>query len=371
MIAFSFIKQDICNPLNKKGSNLLNQLYSMKLISTAKLFTIFTSAAIICSCSKEDTDNVMPETSATLQIETSVLTRTSRSAFAATQSTTANGPVMGTNLTAGDKIGVSVFNTGSADNYQGMTDTATRNLAWTFDGSVWNAGTPFYLQNSQADIYAYYPYSASATNMSAIEVAPGYTDYLYGKSSNAVSKPAPAAQITLNHALSMISFTFSRTNYPGECKLNSITVKGVPADGTMDLRDGSIDVSSTTTDLAVKYFNAGNYTTGNWNHITIPATGTIGNVTTGTGNTVTEASAFHALVLPVAALPANTNTLRAEVMIDGAVYTVALNVQTPNANKWEAGKHYVYNLMLKGKELTVSTVTVNQWTQGGSSNIEI
>lgn len=343
----------------------------MKLISTAKLFTIFTSAAIICSCSKEDTDNVIPETSATLQIETSVLTRTSRSAFAATQSSTANGPVMGTNLTAGDKIGVSVFNTENSDNYQGMADTATQNLPWTFDGSVWNPANPFYLQNSQADIYAYYPYSASATNMSAIEVAPGYTDYLYGKSNSAVSKPTPAAQITLNHALSMISFTFSRTNYPGECKLNSITVKGVPAEGTMNLRNGSIDASNTTTDLAVKYFNADNYITGVWNNISIPATGTIGNVTTGTGNTVTEAPAFHALVLPVTTLPANTNTLRAEVMIDGAVYTVALNVQTPNANKWEAGKHYAYNLTLKGKDLIVSTVTVNQWTQGGSSDIEI
>ncbi|MEG1379409.1 MAG: fimbrillin family protein, partial [Bacteroidales bacterium] len=133
----------------------------------------------------------------------------------------------------------------------------------------------------------------------------------------------------------------------------------------------SVSPSAATTDLAVKYFNGGIYTSGIWNNITIPATGTIGNVTTGAGNIVTQAPAFHTLVLPATTLPANTNTLRAEVTIDGAVYTVALNVQTENANKWEAGKHYTYNLTLKGKELVVSTVTVNQWTQGGSSDIEI
>ena len=342
----------------------------MKLISTTKLFTILTTAIAISSCSKEDTTEVTPEATATLQIETSVLARTSRVALA-TQNMNNEGPVMGTNLSDGDSLGISVYNAGNTGNYQGLTDADSHNLPWTFNGSTWSATTPFFLQNSQADIYAYYPYSASASDMAAIEVAPGYTDYLYGKSNTSVSKPAPTAQITLNHALSMISFTFTRTNYPGECKLNSILVKELPANGTMDLRSGSVSPSAATTDLAVKYFNGGIYTSGIWNNITIPATGTIGNVTTGAGNIVTQAPAFHTLVLPATTLPANTNTLRAEVTIDGAVYTVALNVQTENANKWEAGKHYTYNLTLKGKELVVSTVTVNQWTQGGSSDIEI
>lgn len=335
----------------------------MKLISLTKLFAICAAVTTISSCSKDETLEVIPDAGETLKIETSVLSRVSRATTV--QTGTSEGPVMGSNLSTGDKIGVSIYNAGYNTNYQGMADTATHNLAWTLIGTKWTPAAPFYLQNSTADIYAYYPYDNAATNMSELVVAPGYTDYLYGKSKQSVSKPSPNAEITLDHALSMISFTFTRQNYPGECKLNSIILRQLPNNGTMDLRTGIVKTGTATDSLAVKYYNEGVYTSGIWQDITIPATDTIGNVT---GNNV--APAFHALVLPASTLPGDTTSLHADVTIDGATYAIPLNIKT-DSNEWQRGKHYTYNLTLKGKDLVVSTVTINQWINGGSSDIEI
>ena len=86
----------------------------MKLISLTKLFAICAAVTTISSCSKDETLEVIPDAGETLNIETSVLSRVSRATTV--QTGTSIGPVMGTNLSLGDKIGVSIYNAGDSTN---------------------------------------------------------------------------------------------------------------------------------------------------------------------------------------------------------------------------------------------------------------
>ncbi|MGL5920073.1 MAG: hypothetical protein ACRCZQ_06200, partial [Bacteroidales bacterium] len=67
----------------------------------------------------------------------------------------------------------------------------------------------------------------------------------------------------------------------------------------------------------------------------------------------------------------------AAIKVDDVVYNIPLNLQKTTSgngqtqNNWLNGRHYVYNLTYSNKVLSVSSVTVNQWQEGGSSDIEI
>ncbi len=336
-----------------------------------KIFTLAAAVTMLWSCSKEDSILTPDENeTASLQIETTVLSRASRATKVENGNTTVTGPVLESTLPNGSKIGVTVYNVDTTTNYQGLADSVSNNLLWTANESKWTPAKPFYLQNRGADIYGYFPYNAEAKNMFAIPVAPGYVDYLRGKSSNSVSKVYPNAAIVMNHALAMISFTFQRTNYPGECKLQAITLNNLPNAGTMNLTNGAITTADTKASFNVLHYNGTNYAGDNWSNITIPANGILGTVNSAPSNVVTTAPAFHALVLPATDLPSDTATLNASIVIDGATYTVALNIIS-GGNDWLPAKHYSYNLTLKGKDLVVSSVSVTQWTEGGFSDIEI
>ena len=66
------------------------------------------------------------------------------------------------------------------------------------------------------------------------------------------------------------------------------------------------------------------------------------------------------MVLPVSNY--STNSVKASFKIDNATYTVNLSSPT-NDNKWEAGKNYLYTVLLNGKQLTISKVEVTPWSE--------
>ncbi|MGL5785536.1 MAG: fimbrillin family protein [Bacteroidales bacterium] len=317
---------------------------------------------------------------------------------------------MGTELAQGSQIGVFVFNNGTKTSYTGSKNESNDGLnqAWTNSNKGWT-GDSFILGIQPADVYAYFPRIHSASPLSdntiqpsydAIPVAPGYTDYMYGKSTNTVNSTSSNANIQLNHALAMISFTFTKgTGYPTNeaCQVNAITIKNLPASGTMSVVDGistpENHVTGTDT-LAVKGFVNNSYIESgidgwniaefNFKPIEDNSNKQIGTVT---GNPVVTAPLFHALVLPNTGMPNKENItdseLHAVIKIDGVNYKISLSVNKDSSgtdsnenNKWESNKHYTYNLKIsgtsgQGNQLEVSSVTVRQWEQGGSSDIEI
>lgn len=180
-----------------------------------KFMILAACAASFYACSSNDvnTPDIEETTTGLLSVSTSVLTQNSKGTKA---------PVTGTQLPSGSKIGVFVFNDNENTYYNGgngNTEGTAFNQQWTASGTdasqTWSA-TPFTLSIKHADVYAYYPWRTGET-YDSIDVQAGYTDYLVGAhTGDYVNGAQPVATIKLDHALSMISFTFKRDDsYPG------------------------------------------------------------------------------------------------------------------------------------------------------------
>ena len=55
--------------------------------------------------------------------------------------------------------------------------------------------------------------------------------------------------------------------------------------------------------------------------------------------------------------------------IDGQDYAVSLGNDATNA--WKAGENYLYTVKLSGKELSITSVTVAQWSGKTGGSLEI
>lgn len=357
-----------------------------------KFISYAAMAVALCACSNNDvtTPEIIDPQSATLSISTSVsnsiaLTRTTGTEENLSDAA-GTGPVMGTGLASGSQIGVFVFNANGFSKYPGITDQADMNLMWknTSEGWRYNKSQQFAFGSAKANVYAYFPYTGNESSLSIenadspkITVAPGYTDYLYGKSedSNGIiahDSKKSAATIKLNHALAMVTFTFENTGYTGPAVLQSITLNQLPNSGTLDITTGNINNIAGAANISIQKFDNNSYLTGAWTEAfaKVKIEGT-----TISEDQVTPGK-FHAMVLPQIADAVKDHN--ATIVIDGVSHNISLKVgqripseQAEQAD-WEKGKNYTYNLKLSGNnQLTVSTVEVTQWQEGGSSDIEI
>ena len=349
-----------------------------------KIISYAAMAVALCACSNNDvtTPEIIDPQSATLSISTSVsnsiaLTRTTGTKEGLSDAVS-TGPVMGTGLATGSKIGVFVFNAGGFDKYPGITDQSDMNLKWTYttDGWKYDNAQQFAFGSASANVYAYFPYSGNESSNEnkvapSITVTPGYTDFLYGKSENengniiAHHSKHSAATIKLNHALAMVTFTFANTGYTGPAVLQSITLNQLPNSGTLDITTGNITNVAGRENISIQKFDNNSYSTEAWTEAFAKEKIE--------GTTISEDQVtpgmFHAMVLPQVDNSVNNHT--ATIVIDGVSHEISLAVQNSDKN-WTKGKNYTYNLKLSGNnQLTVSSVTVNQWTEGGSSDIEI
>lgn len=368
-----------------------------------KFISYAAMAVALCACSNNDvtTPEIIDPQSATLSISTSVsnsiaLTRTTGTVLGGNGTTT--GPVMGAVLATGSQIGVCVYNsTNNNETYVPYTGTAqSENILWTASEStdpvkqIWvdSENNRFGFGSTPGHVFAYFPYNSELTadkgfDYKAIPVTPGYTDYLYGKSeeSNVIiahDSKNSAATIKLNHALAMVTFTFANTGYTGPSELQSITLNNLPNSGTLDITTGvtTIQEPALPNSLQIKKYTGAGYiepSHADWATTFANNKGTeqspaLGSLSANNG-IIATAGMFHAMVLPQAANSVNDHN--ATIVIDGVSHNISLAVQNSDKN-WTKGKNYTYNLKLNGKnQLTVSSVTVNQWTEGGSSDIEI
>lgn len=345
-----------------------------------KFISYAAMAMTLYACSNNDvtTPEIIDPQNATLSISTSVsnsIAKTRTTSNGTNLSDAAGtGPVMGISLASGSQIGVFVYNASTTSNYNGTTaNTVHKNLLWTNNGvQNWSFTGDYYLGNAHADIHAYFPYSTANNDTHIIPVESGYTDFLYGKSSNIVHLGEKAANIVLNHALAMVTFTFENTGYSGPSKLQSITLNNLPKSGTLDITNGEIASPTSIDTLKINKYDGSNYIDANaaqW--ATSFATNKIGGTTI--NGEEAAAGMFHAMVLPQESTDVNAYT--ATIVIDGVSHNISLKVNTnigDNNSDWKAGKNYTYNLKLSGNnQLEVSSVTVTQWQEGGSSDIEI
>lgn len=243
---------------------------------------------------------------------------------------------------------------------------------FTLGGTTWTPNAPIYLTGNTANVYGYYPSTASNSGIAdanttinatiyskGTDVAPleesfsgvGQTDYMWATPASATNldpNTSNVVTLTFNHALTRIAFVINKdANYPtatGSGAITSIkltnggTQKFTTA-GTFKVSDGTFTATtSTATSIeftaASKTINAYNVT---------PLT--------------TEVAC--GLVAPTTTA---LSSIGLQMTIDGKTMTAA---GFPAAPSWEKGKSYTYTVTVSPTTLTVSsTVTVAAWTDG-------
>lgn len=266
------------------------------------------------------------------------------------------------------------------------SDKSNNYAKYKYSSSAWNSdgSDKIYLTNAEAKIYAYYPtttlYNTTSLtipvtlleteseiaavdniNGTSIAAAAGEVDCMYATSVSSVtnkSNKTTPVPLTMNHALSMVSFrVYKAADYEGTGKLTKIVLKNVTGttlskgtSPTMNIKTGAITEGTPT---------AATYTR------TIKDGYTLEDTAAGAG-----AKKFSIMVLPIST-PIGSNNIQATFTIDGAEYTVKLTQPSDNSGAWLAGKNHLYTVKLSGTELSISTITVTQWVGVVGGTLEI
>ena len=245
----------------------------------------------------------------------------------------------GTAFSSGAKIGVTMLNsTGGA--YDGQT---YNNIAYTYNGSAWT-GSTIYLSPTAGKVYAYHPYDADRSNISAIALsattglASGGTDFMYATPAN-VTQTSRTATLVMKHALTAVSVTINRGTYTGTGTITGMTWTSSSAGtgGTLNATNGTINnpTGGGTT------FNSG--------------------LTSSATTNVSNGSTYTFMVVPTATnAPVNFS-----VTMDGQTYTVS-----SGSIKMESGTKYAFTLTMDSKTMSVSGVTVNTWTTSDKGELK-
>lgn len=240
---------------------------------------------------------------------------------------------------SGDEIGLFVSSGSVNSPYNSIA--SNKNVKSTFT-TVWTQATPVYLSSAKATIYAYYPYSASVTDGTAVDIDhTSQTDYMYATAVSNINNRQPRAAITMNHALSLVQFDFKKENYTGAGSLTAITIANksggtsLVSTGKLNLATGQI-TKGASKEPVTKATNLPQ-TIGTWNENTFP----------------------KMLVIPTAATAA-AGDIVFSFTVDGQVY----NWPVPVGTAWEQGKKNTYTVTIKGTALEVSPVTITPWGAG-------
>lgn len=176
-----------------------------------------------CSSSKDEDEQIIDGTSVEVSITTDILTK---------------GKVM-TLFSEGDEINVFAKAYGKPN----ATDL-TEGIKARYGGSKWEIQPTIRLKEGEvAFLYAFSPYTAGLSDLSAIPIdVSKQQDLLYSGTSVPVSYTTHQAQLTMKHALSLISLNISKLNYSGKGELQSISISGteVFTSGTMNIESGKV-----------------------------------------------------------------------------------------------------------------------------------
>lgn len=266
-------------------------------------------------------------------------------------------------FTSGESLGLYIYNGafGTAYNTGAEADLpSTENVQYTQSASGWDATSPIILSSTVGTVWAYYPYNSSYTGTGAdvpvnvnatqtcqsdgVKDVEDQKDYMYGTKVENVSNKDAKIDITMNHALAMVSFKFiqdDEVKYPGEGIVNSIVLKN--ATGFSVLKTGAGTMNIDTGEAVPTGTAAGTITL-------TPAAETLLDVTD-------ESKLPRMLVYPVASIP-STN-LELDVTVDGNTYNVV--IKDNMLTSFVKGNNYQFTFELKGTKLEVENVSIVEW----------
>ena len=222
------------------------------------------------------------------------------------------------------------------------------------------AADTVYLMANDADVCAYFPYNSAYTDVAAIPLASGkYTgtaddlakhdtlDICYDVN-RTLNGALTATDFTMKHAMAMVQLSFERLNYDSDnCNLTSVTIKNKELISTASLNIGT-GAYTTVTGAALTWTPG---TTDPATGIQVPATGV--------------SAPTSALLVPCT-LDAEGTTFG--FTVDGQKMSVKVPATTLSA--LTAGKIYKLKFIIHAASVTLSDVSIIDWTSAWSAGSE-
>ena len=248
------------------------------------------------------------------------------------------GLIKDTKLPDGSSVGITI-----KDDYGVYTGELFTNVKYTAElesgNQVWSSDSPVMLSSETGTAYAYYPYAEACTDISAISIRANstvQTDFMWGIPVS-VSKDNRKATLVMKHALAAVRITYVRGTYSGTGNVSKVSFGGncIAVAGTLDATDGSIS------NLA-----------GKGTMLTPPQ------ITTTLSSTLQE---FELIVIP-----SGEKQGKIVITIDGKDYT--LEFEDIDLRQ---GQITQFHLTVNDGELSLSDITVSEWTYADSKNTAI
>ena len=234
-----------------------------------------------------------------------------------------DGASIGVTLTAED---------GSA--YDGQAFT---NLQYTAAGEgsaqAWSSAAPASLSITAGKVIAYYPYyGGDDFDLKAVPVETALqTDYMYAKPVTGINMVSPAANLTMQHAMTDIRINVKKGTYTGTGEVTKITAKA-PAFATTATMDVETGVFANVSGGGAQF------------------------VQELTGAAISSGNVVHDfLIVPDA--KSTSGEVSIFVIIDGKKFAVTV----PYTECFQQGFAYTYNLTLDNAALTLDGVSVAKW----------
>ena len=248
------------------------------------------------------------------------------------------GLIKDTKLPDGSSVGITI-----KDDYGVYTGELFTNVKYTAElesgNQVWSSDSPVMLSSETGTAYAYYPYAEACTDITSISIRANstvQTDFMWGIPVS-VSKDNRKATLVMKHALAAVRITYVRGTYSGTGNVSKVSFGGncIAVAGTLDATDGSIS------NLA-----------GKGTMLTPPQ------ITTTLSSTLQE---FELIVIP-----SGEKQGKIVITIDGKDYT--LEFEDIDLRQ---GQITQFHLTVNDGELSLSDITVSEWTYADSKNTAI
>lgn len=248
------------------------------------------------------------------------------------------GLIKDTKLPDGSSVGITI-----KDDYGVYTGELFTNVKYTANqesgNQVWSSESPILLSSEMGTLFAFYPFSEAFDQISSIPLkATSVTqvDCMYGVPVT-VNKDKRNATIVMKHALAAVKISYVRGTYTGAGKVTKVSFGGdcIGTAAYLDATDGSI-------------FNI-----------------------TGKGGTVAPAMTAKTLTFSIQeseiiVIPSGATTGKVVITIDGTDYTLEFGDII-----LRQGEITQFHLTVNSGELSLSDITVSEWTYGETQNTAI
>lgn len=219
------------------------------------------------------------------------------------------------------------------------------NLYHMYVAGVWQSTPPaIRLYDSNAVIYAYYPFVPDVNPKAVAMSVKAQTDYMYGTHQapqTAVCEGKNVAYIQMKHAMSMLDFRFRKEDFKKDVVISAVMLNKVHRTDRDDKYD-QLPLAATL-DIAT-----GNVTQTEWGQIRFDGFEYL------LTDDFNDKNRLLRYVFPYDII---YDEIELTLCINGEYYTTTLDWQ----NDWNRGFRCVYNIVFTGRNIYIDSVEIKPW----------